>query len=78
MAPRAIAGVFAGLRQGHLAFSLGGGEMNPKFDIAPQKWWLEDNIHSFCHGNFVGVMLNFRGVFHKAMKQKDRGQNLTP
>ena len=29
--------------------------------------------HSFCHGNFVGVMLNFGVYFirhHKAMKQK--------
>ena len=33
----------------------------PKFNIAPEKWWLEDYF-PFWDGNFSGAMLNFQGV----------------
>ena len=33
----------------------------PKFNIAPEKWWLEDYC-PFWDGNFSRAMLNFQGV----------------
>ena len=33
----------------------------PKFNIAPEKWWLEDEF-PFGIAYFLGAMLNFRGV----------------
>jgi len=33
-----------------------------KFNIAPEKWWLEDDPFLLGHGNFSRAMLNFRGV----------------
>ena len=34
----------------------------PKFNMAPEKWWLEDYILSFWDGIFSLAMLNFQGV----------------
>ena len=34
---------------------------SPKFNIAPERWWLEDYF-LIGKANFLGAMLNFRGV----------------
>ncbi len=34
----------------------------PKFNIAPEKWWLEDKPFLLGFGNFSGAMLNFERV----------------
>ena len=34
----------------------------PKFNIAPEKWWLEDYFWIFWEGLFSGAMLNFGRV----------------
>ena len=35
----------------------------PKFNVAPEKWWLEvGSLLSFWDGIFSGAMLNFQGV----------------
>ena len=41
----------------------------PKFNIAPERWWLEDNF-LIGKANFLGAMLNFRGALRKNSPEK--------
>ena len=44
----------------------------PKFNIAPEKWWLEDEF-PFGIAYFLGAMLNFRGVYNEKSSGTWRG-----
>ena len=45
----------------------------PKFNIAPEKWWLEyvGILLSFWEDLFLGVMLNFQGCYHVLLPLKN-------
>ena len=46
----------------------------PKFNIAPENWWLEDEI-SFWDGRFSGAMLVSGRVFSSSNSTKTKGLN---